>query len=95
MHYKFAALAGHAATRTRRRHYNGGASGWEQHAVPEPDAERVGWNGAPRRRTDSVLQKPIRRSLSSKGLRSFELPRRATPASLPIGERIPTGFASV
>jgi integrase len=53
--WQIAALAGHAATRTRRRHYNGGASGWEQHAVPEPDSERVGWNGAPRRRTDTVL----------------------------------------
>ncbi|MCO5092745.1 hypothetical protein [Bosea sp. (in: a-proteobacteria)] len=39
--WQIAALAGHASTRTRRRHYGGGASGWEQDATPIPDAERV------------------------------------------------------
>lgn len=39
--WDIAALAGHASTRTRRRHYGGGASGWEQDATPIPDAERV------------------------------------------------------
>ncbi len=40
--WQIAALAGHASIRTRRRYYNGGgASGWKQDAVPEPDAERV------------------------------------------------------
>lgn len=39
--WQIAALAGHASTRTRRRHYGGGTSGWEQDATPIPDAERV------------------------------------------------------
>lgn len=39
--WQIAALAGHASALTRRRHYGGGASGWERDATPIPDAERV------------------------------------------------------
>lgn len=49
--WQIAALAGHASTRTRRRHYGGGASGWEQDSTLVPDPERVAaleWRAASR-----------------------------------------------